>query len=621
MLRKLLFLFVFISQYGLSQLPTTEEEKILIELNGTIQSNKGTSNDYFNRAILYIKLGDSLKALSDYSQAIDLKSNQKDVFNALLNRGSLYQLQKNYNSALKDYNSALEIQPKSALVMNNRGYLRMEQGLYNDAISDFNLAIEWDKFHERAYVNKIEAHRIIGQKKEAIETCNALILALPNDIRTYVTRADFHVLMGDYFEALNDWNLAELVAKDQADFYIERSKFKDDIINDNIGAVQDCERAILIDPKNGSYYFMKSRPLFDLQEFDQVIENCNKAIELNPDLGDAYVMRANIEDMFGLMNEAISDYEKAISINPKDLDAYNQLLILYGNRFMYKEALAAVNRYLILDSRNYEMISNRAKMNYALNDLKGTLRDLEQLKEIDPKNSFSFYFSGYINDSIGNKNIACQDMLIADNLNSIQAHEYIFRKCPELMDPTAYYLEKVFYEALDLEKNRNFQEAMRKYDELISLAPDSAVFYYNRGKLKRQMEMHKEAIIDYNLAISKYPNEVSFWVSRAISEYYSKDTLGAITTYKRSIEIDPQYAMSYFNLASLFFEMKNYQEAIKYCELAIFYQSDYVKAHLLLGECYITLKNYSKACEVFKRAEDQGINEAFAKRVKICNLK
>lgn len=620
MLRKFLFLFVFISQYGLSQLLTIEEEKILLELNGSIQSNKGTSKDYFNRAILYIKLGDSLKALNDYTHAIEIKSNQDIVFNALLNRGSLYQKQKNYNDALEDYNSALEIQPKSALVMNNRGFLRLEQGLYSDAISDFNLAIEWDKFHELAYVNKIEVYRIQGKHKEAIETCNALILAIPNDVRSYVARADYYVSLGNYFEALNDWNLAELVAENQADFYIERSKFKDDVLNDDPGAINDCEKAISLNPLNGMYYFMKSRPLFDLQEFEKVIENCNKAIQLDSNLGDAYVMRANVEDMFGLMNDAIADYEKAISIKPNDLDAFNQLLILYGSRYMYKDALKAANRYLLLDSSNYEMISNRAKINFSLNDLTATMRDIERLKAIDPKNSFGFYFSGFIHDSIGNKNLACQNMLIASNLNSIQAHEYVFKKCSELMDPKAYKLEKIFYEAVELENQRKFPEAIKKYDELIGLAPDSAVFYYNRGKIKRHLEMHLEAIKDYNLAIAKYPNEVSFWVSRAISEYYSKDTLGAIATYKRSIEIDPLYAMSYFNLASLLFELKNYQESIKYLDLAIFYQADYVKAHLLLGECYVSIKNYTKACEVFKRAEDRGINEAFAKRVKICNL-
>jgi tetratricopeptide (TPR) repeat protein len=366
---------------------------------------------------------------------------------------------------------------------------------------------------------------------------------------------------------------------------------------------------------------MQSRPQFDLQAFDLVLKNCTKAIELDPKLGDAYVMRANVEDMFGMTQEAIKDYETAISINPTDLDAYNQLIIALGVQGNYEEALITANRYLTHAPNDYEMLSNRVKIYLGLNKMNEALNDLKTLQTIEPKNSFGFYLSGYLNDSIGKSEIACQEMLKADRLNSIQAHNFLYEKCPELMDPTSLKLEKLFYDALALEDQRKFKEAILKYDELIVLAPDSALFYYNRGKVKRTLELHKEAIVDYNSAIQLFPNEVTFWVSRAVSELYSRDTIASVNTLKKAIEINPSYPMSYFNLGSVLFEKKHYEEAIPFLELAIFYQSFYPKAYMCLGECYVQLKNYSRACEVYKRAEEIGINEAFAKRVKVCNFK
>lgn len=620
-MRFLIILGVIFTSSGLfSQDLTSEEEKLFIELSNTINKNLAKTKDYFNRAILNAKKADTTAAINDYSKAIELNSDQEDVFNSFINRGALYQKQKNYQQALNDYNSALEIQPKSALAINNRGFLKQEQQLYTAALDDFDLAISYDQKHERAYVNKLSVLQLLGKTKEAKAVCDALILALPNDERSYITRADFFVSTGDLYAALLDWNRAEEFAKSNPDFYIERSKFKDDVLNDDQGAVEDCQKALDMSPLNAQYYFMQSRPQFDLQAFDLVLKNCTKAIELDPKLGDAYVMRANVEDMFGMTEEAIKDYETAILINRTDLDAHNQLIIALGSQGYYEEALRTANRFLTHVPNHYEMLSNRVKIYLGLNKMNEALNDLKTLQMIEPKNSFGFYLSGYLNDSIGKRDIACQEMLKADRLNSIQAHNFLFEKCPELLDPTSFKLEKLFYEALALEDQRKFKEAIQKYNELVVLAPDSALFYYNRGKVKRTLELHKEAIDDYNNAIKLFPNEVTFWVSRAVSELYCKDTLASINTLKKAIEINPSYPMSYFNLGSVLFENKHYEEAIPYLELAIFYQSFYPKAHLCLGECYVQLKNYTRACEVYKRAEEIGINEAFAKRVKVCNL-
>lgn len=613
--------FVFTSFSLFSQGLTAEEEKLFIELSNTIDKDLAITNDYYNRAVLNAKKADTIAAISDYSKAIELNSDQEDVFNSFINRGALYQKQKNFQLALNDYNSALEIQPKSALAMNNRGFLKQEQQLYSAAIADFDLAISFDQKHERAYVNKLNILQLLGKTKEAKAVCDALILALPNDERSYITRADFFVSTGDLYAALLDWNRAEEFAISNPDFYIERSKFKDDILNDNKGAVEDCQKAIETNPLNAYYYFMQSRPQFDLQAFYLVLKNCTKAIELDPKLGDAYVMRANVEDMFGMTQEAIKDYETAISINPTDLDAYNQLIITLGVQGSYEEALITANRFLTQSPNHYEMLSNRVKIYLGLNKMIEAFNDLKTLQTIEPKNSFGYYLSGYLNDSIGEREIACQEMLKADRLNSIQAHNFLYEKCPELIDPTSLKLEKLFYDALALEDQLKLKEAILKYDELVVLAPDSALFYYNRGKVKRTLELHKEAIVDYNSAIQLFPNEVTFWVSRAVSELYSKDTIACINTLKKAIEINPSYPMSYFNLGSVLFEKKHYEDAIPFLELAIFYQSFYPKAHMCLGECYVQLKNYSSACEVYKRAEEIGINEAFAKRVKVCNFK
>ena len=67
-------------------------------------------------------------------------------------------------------------------------------------------------------------------------------------------------------------------------------------------------------------------------ESDIAIEDCDKAIQLNPDLTDAYVVRGNAYRDKGKFDIAIMDYSKAIRLKPDYVDAY----IVRGNAYNSK---------------------------------------------------------------------------------------------------------------------------------------------------------------------------------------------------------------------------------------------------------------------------------------------
>lgn len=132
-----------------------------------------------------------------------------------------------------------------------------------------------------------------------------------------------------------------------ADVYYNRGVAKTNQ-QDYIGAIEDYNQAIKIDPKSADIFVNRGYAKAKLQDFTGAIQDSTKAIELNPKDVFAYdnrgFFKANLQDYAG----AIEDYNQAIKINPKYAMAYH----------------------------------NRGVAKYFLNDKVGALKDLRNAGEL-----------------------------------------------------------------------------------------------------------------------------------------------------------------------------------------------------------------------------------------------
>lgn len=69
-------------------------------------------------------------------------------------------------------------------------------------------------------------------------------------------------------------------------------------------------------------YVNRGKVCHNLRQYNDALQNYNKAIELNPRDGTAYFNRAIAHFILGRSYKAISDNTKAIELNPKDAGAY-----------------------------------------------------------------------------------------------------------------------------------------------------------------------------------------------------------------------------------------------------------------------------------------------------------
>ena len=163
------------------------------------------------------------------------------------------------------------------------------------------------------------------------------------------------------------------------------------------------------------------------------------------------------------------------------------------------------------------------------NEYLASIRDFDQVLQIDPDNSRAYYNRGFAYYHLEMYSEAEADFDKSVELNPNDSSSFLYKG-----------MIKYF-------KN-NFEGAIEEYNKSIERAPQYSKAYYNRGLAKGRMQDLSGAINDFNKAIEIDPNNKEAYYNRALAYFMSGDTSTACTDWYKAR-----------NLGSL-----NAVEAIKY---------------------------------------------------------
>jgi tetratricopeptide (TPR) repeat protein len=166
-------------------------------------------------------------------------------------------------------------------------------------------------------------------------------------------------------------------------------------------AIQEFGKAIQINPKYASAYFMRGYVYVQLQDFQQAINDWSQAISINPKYAEAYNGRGNLRKKINDLSGAFSDYNQAISINPKFSEAFNNRGNLKKILNDLSGALSDYNQSILLNPRYVEAFNNRALLkDESLHDLPGALVDYNQAISINPKIADIYFNRGNLRSKL-----------------------------------------------------------------------------------------------------------------------------------------------------------------------------------------------------------------------------
>lgn len=178
---------------------------------------------------------------------------------------------------------------------------------------------------------------------------------------------------------------------------------------DFTGAIQDLDKAIVLDPENAAAYNNRGNVYNDLGERDQAIRDFDKAIALEPKDVIAYFNRAGAYSALDDKEKAIADLDKAISLDPEDADAYNNRGLTYRELKLLDKAIADYDQAIALDAEFAGAYYNRASAYSELGDRDQALRDYDRSIALDPENAGAYRNRGWIYTELGRPEAAIKD--------------------------------------------------------------------------------------------------------------------------------------------------------------------------------------------------------------------
>jgi len=271
-----------------------------------------------NKDHIYSRFEEDLNnAIEDYQRAVKIKPNLGEAYCKI---GEVYEMQGDSIKALENYIVAIKNGYYRAYIERGRFYQNHKK--YEDAINDFSKAIYYKENNRYSYSLRVNCKVALLDFEGAISDYDELILLDPKNAYYFYNRAKYNNELQNYSEAINDFDKAiEYSYKPVDYYYYERGlcKFNND---DRIGAIQDFNKVIELNPEDGNAYYNRGRCKYFLDDDRGCILDMTKAIPLQNGYAYSYFFRGLSRLRLEYLEGAIKDFSKAIKYNGNDAGFY-----------------------------------------------------------------------------------------------------------------------------------------------------------------------------------------------------------------------------------------------------------------------------------------------------------
>lgn len=331
---------------------------------------------YGTRAQVYLNLEDTIQALKDYSQAINIVPDDDRFYNQ---RAQVYYEQGKYDLADKDYLKMISLKEGDVMGYMGIGRNANAQKRYGDAIKQFDYVVKLDQNYSSAYSFRAESY--IGLKKynEAIDdVINAL--GIDRDRKAFYelqeladsafeqtvaklkaqkikepNEQSWDYDLGVVYERAAKYNKAiayykESLEKESNIITASRISSCYDDLGDYDKALEYCNQAIALDSVKANYLYEKANILDNAGRTQEAIKTMSDYIANTPDEPAGYYQRGWFKDHSGDIEGALEDYTMAITLQPNEAYAYLNRGVLYRLKGENAKAESDFKQVVRLDS-------------------------------------------------------------------------------------------------------------------------------------------------------------------------------------------------------------------------------------------------------------------------------
>lgn len=184
-----------------------------------------------------------------------------------------------------------------------------------------------------------------NQWDEAIAAFDKAILTSPRDAEIYLARGRSYKEKGDYDRAIADYTKAITITPFSEKAYLYRGITC--VMTNILGrALSDFNRAIEINPRYAAAYYNRGIFYHRQGKYPEAIADYSHVLELDPN-ADTYLNRGTAQFEIGLVDEAIADYNKALKIKPDFFSVHFNKALACQKAGRIKDAITAYKNFLL----------------------------------------------------------------------------------------------------------------------------------------------------------------------------------------------------------------------------------------------------------------------------------
>ena len=128
-------------------------------------------------------------------------------------------------------------------------------------------------------------------------------------------------------------------------------------------------------------------------------------------------------------------------------------------------------------------------------------------------------------------------------------------------------------------QRKNHQSAIDYLDRALTIKPDYAEAYNNRGTALQELKRLEEALASYDQALRIKPDYAAAYYNRGNALKELKRLEEALASYDQALRIKPDYAEAYSNRGNALQELKRLDEALANYDQALRIKPNYAEAH------------------------------------------
>lgn len=322
-------------------------------------------------------------------------------------------------------------------------------------------------------------------------------------------------------------------------------------------AMDECERALDLDPHLPEIYQFMGQLLLAKGESQKAIESFEKAIKLQPSLGEVYADLGQAYLRSGRYEDAAKSAREAIKIDQVNPSAFYTIGLALMEMGDYPHAYEAFSRAIKLKADYAEAYLGAANTQFRTGRADEAIKSCQQAIKINPK-----YHQAYC--------------LLGQCYRAKKQFVEAQKAFKDAIKIKSDYSVAYNYLALNYRSQGNLDEAEAAGYKAVALDPNLPENHNTMGLLYGERGQYREAIMEYKCALKLRANYAEAYNNIGLCYFKTNELQRAVEHFEKALELEPQFILARVNLALCYFKLSDKANVKKHYH--ILYELDETRA-------------------------------------------